>query len=144
MNNDFTFAIIKPNAVKHKKTGPILAMINDAGFCICALKMTLLTKLQAQAFYKVHRGKPFYGSLIEFMTSGPVVAMILSRENAVEEFRKLIGETDPSKAENGTIRKIFAISVQMNAIHGSDSPENAVKEAAFFFSEFERFYHRDH
>ncbi|MDT8400866.1 MAG: nucleoside-diphosphate kinase [Bacteroidales bacterium] len=140
MNNDLTFAIIKPNAVKNKKTGPILAMINDAGFRICAMKMTHLTKQQAQAFYKVHSGRPFFDGLVEFMTSGPVMAMILSRENAVEEFRKLIGETDPSKAENGTIRKIFAASVQMNAIHGSDSQENAIKEAAFFFSEFERFY----
>lgn len=140
MNNDFTFAIIKPNAVKNKKSGPILAMINDAGFRICALKMTLLTKQQALAFYQVHTGKPFFDGLIEFMTSGPVIAMILGRNNAVDEFRKLIGETDPSKAEDGTIRKIFATSVQMNAIHGSDCRENAVKEAAFFFSEFERFF----
>ncbi len=140
MNNDFTFAIIKPNAVKNKKTGPILAMINDVGFHICSMKMTLLTKQQAQAFYKVHSERPFYDGLVEFMTSGPVVAMIICQENAVEEFRKLIGETDPSKAEDGTIRKIFANSVQMNAIHGSDSPENAIKEAAFFFSEFERYF----
>ena len=140
MLNDYTLAIIKPNAVKNKNTGPILAMINEAGFRISAMKMTQLTKEQAQAFYAVHTGKPFYDSLVEFMSSGPVVAMILSHENAVEEFRNLIGETDPSKAGKGTIRKIFATSLQMNAIHGSDSPENAVKEAAFFFSEFERFY----
>lgn len=143
MNNDFTFAIIKPNAVKNKKTGPILAMINDAGFRICAMKMTRLNREQAQAFYKVHSERPFYDSLVEFMISGPVVAMMLRRKDAVEEFRKLIGETDPSKAGEGTIRKIFAASVQMNAIHGSDSSDNAEKEAAFFFSEFERFYHDD-
>lgn len=140
MLNDYTLAIIKPNAVKNKNTGPILAMINEADFRISAMKMTQLTNEQAQAFYAVHTGKPFYDSLVEFMSSGPVVAMILSRENAVDEFRNLIGETDPSRAGEGTIRKIFATSLQMNAIHGSDSPENAVKEAAFFFSEFERFY----
>ena len=140
MNNDFTFAIIKPTAVKNKKTGPILAMINDAGFRICSMKMTLLTKQQAQAFYKVHSERPFYDGLVEFMTSGPVVAMIICRDNAVEEFRQLIGETDPSLAKDGTIRKIYATSLQMNAIHGSDSSENAIKEAAFFFSEFERYF----
>ncbi|MFO7852962.1 MAG: nucleoside-diphosphate kinase [Bacteroidota bacterium] len=143
MPNDFTFAFIKPNAVRNKQTGPILAMINESDFRISAMKMIRLTKPQAQAFYEVHRGKPFYDDLVEFMTSGPVVAMILSKKNAVEEFRKLIGETDPSKAKEGTIRKIFATSLQMNAVHGSDSPDNAVKEAAFFFSEFERFYSWD-
>jgi len=140
MHNDYTLAIIKPNAVKNKKTGPILAMINEAGFRISAMKMTHLTKAQAQAFYAVHSGRPFYDDLVEFMSTGPVVAMILSRENAVDEFRNLIGETDPAKAKEGTIRKIFATSLQMNAIHGSDSPENAIMEAAFFFSEIERFY----
>lgn len=140
MDNDFTLAIIKPNAVKNKKTGPILAMINESGFRISAMKMIRLTKPQAQDFYAVHRERPFYDGLVEFMSSGPIIAMILSRNDAVEEFRKLIGETDPSKAEEGTIRKIFATSLQMNAVHGSDSPENAIKEAAFFFSEFERFY----
>lgn len=140
MHNDFTLAIIKPNAVKNKKTGSILAMINESGFRISAMKMIRLTKSQAQDFYVVHRERPFYDGLVEFMSSGPIVAMILSRNDAVEEFRKLIGETDPSKAEKGTIRKIFATSLQMNAVHGSDSPENAIKEAAFFFSEFERFY----
>lgn len=143
MPNDFTFAFIKPNAVRNKQTGPILAMINESDFRISAMKMIRLTKPQAQAFYAVHKGKPFYDDLVEFMTSGPVVAMILSKRNAVEEFRKLIGETDPSKAKEGTIRKIFATSLQKNAVHGSDSPDNAVKEAAFFFSEFERFYSFD-
>jgi nucleoside-diphosphate kinase len=138
MYSDFTFSIIKPNAVRTGKTGPILAMINEGGFEIAA--MVKLTVPQAESFYDVHKGKPFYDSLIEFMTSGPVVVMILRHENAVEQFRKLIGATDPSKAEPGTIRKTFAVSVQMNAVHGSDSSENAIKEANFFFSGIERFY----
>jgi len=140
MNNDFTFAIIKPNAVRTGKTGPILAMINEGGFEISAMKMVRLTQPQAESFYNVHKGKPFFESLIDFMTSGPVMVMILRHENAVAEFRKLIGATDPSKAEPGTIRKIFAVSVQMNAVHGSDSDENAQIEANFFFSDVERFY----
>ncbi len=140
MHNEFTFAFIKPNAVKNKKTGPILAMINEAGFRLAAMKMIQLSDVQARTFYDVHRERPFFDELVKFMCSGPVVAMILCHENAVEEFRKLIGNTDPLKADNGTIRKIFATSVQMNAVHGSDSPDNARKEAAFFFSEFERFY----
>lgn len=140
MDNDFTFAIIKPNAVKNKKTGPILAMINEAGFRISAMKMVRMTKAQAQSFYAVHKDKPFYNDLCDFMISGPIVALILKHENAVEEFRKLIGSTDPEKAEAGTIRKLFAASLQMNAVHGSDSPDNAKIEAAFFFSGFERFY----
>jgi nucleoside-diphosphate kinase len=140
MNSDFTFAIIKPNAVRTGKTGPILAMINEGGFEIAAMRMVRLTKIQAESFYEVHKGKPFYEGLVEFMTSGPVVVMILKHDNAVEQFRKLIGATDPSKAEPGTIRKTFAVSVQMNAVHGSDSPENALKEANFFFSGIERFY----
>ncbi len=140
MDNDFTLALIKPNAVKNKKTGPILAMINEYGFRIAAMKMIHLTEAQAGAFYAVHKEKPFYNELVEFMSSGPIVAMVLSHKNAVDEFRKLIGNTDPSKAEEGTIRKIFASSLQMNAVHGSDSPENAAKEASFFFSESERYY----
>jgi nucleoside-diphosphate kinase len=139
MHTDFTFSIIKPNAVRTGKTGPILSMINEGGFEIRAMRMVRLTAPQAEAFYAVHKGKPFYDGLIEFMTSGPVVVMILKHENAVEQFRKLIGSTDPAKAEPGTIRKIFAVSVQMNAVHGSDSPENAAVEASFFFSEIERF-----
>jgi nucleoside-diphosphate kinase len=139
MYTDFTFSIIKPNAVRTGKTGPILAMINEAGFEIAAMRMVRLTKPQAESFYSVHKGKPFYEGLVEFMTSGPVVVMILRHENAVEQFRKLIGSTDPSKAEPGTIRKLFAVSVQMNAVHGSDSVENAAIEANFFFSKVERF-----
>jgi nucleoside-diphosphate kinase len=140
MYSDFTFSIIKPNAVRTGKTGPILAMINEGGFEIAAMRMVKLTLPQAESFYSVHKGKPFYDGLVEFMTSGPVVVMILRHENAVEEFRKLIGSTDPNKAEPGTIRKTFAVSVQMNAVHGSDSVENAVIEANFFFSGIERFY----
>jgi nucleoside-diphosphate kinase len=140
MSNDFTFSIIKPNAVRTGKTGPILAMINEAGFEISAMRMVKLNIQQAEEFYSVHKGKPFFQGLIEFMSSGPVVVMILNHENAVETFRKLIGSTDPSKAEPGTIRKLFAVSVQMNAVHGSDSPENAAIEANFFFSGTDRLH----
>jgi nucleoside-diphosphate kinase len=139
MNGNFTFSIIKPNAIRTGKTGPILSMINEGGFMISAIKMVQMTTHQAQSFYEVHTGKPFFADLVEFMTNGPVVVMVLKHENAVEEFRKLIGATDPDKAEQGTIRKTFAVSLKMNAIHGSDSDENAVREANFFFSEIERY-----
>lgn len=139
MNGDLTFAIIKPNAVRTGKSGPILAMINEAGFEITGLKMIMLTTQQAENFYDEHRGKPFFEGLIEFMTSGPVIVMTLRRENAVEEFRNLLGNTDPEKAEPGTIRKIYAISVRMNAVHGSENDESARREADFFFSDIERF-----
>jgi nucleoside-diphosphate kinase len=139
MQSDFTFSIIKPNAVRTGKTGPILAMINEAGFEISAMRMIRLTQSQAESFYAVHKGKPFYEGLIEFMISGPVVVMILKHENAVEQYRKLMGATDPAKAEPGTIRKTFAVSVQMNAVHGSDSIENAIAEASFFFCAIDRF-----
>jgi len=139
MSNNVTFSIIKPNAVRTGKTGPILAKINEAGFEITALRMVRMTQQQAEAFYEVHRGKPFYESLVEFMSSGPVVVMILKHENAVDEFRRIIGATDPAKAEPGTIRKLFGVSVQMNAVHGSDSDENAIRESNFFFSTTERF-----
>jgi nucleoside-diphosphate kinase len=140
MSSDFTFSIIKPNAVRTGKTGPILAMINEGGFEIAAMRMVKITYPQAESFYAVHKGKPFFEGLIEFMTSGPVVVMILRHVNAVDQFRELIGATDPSKAEPGTIRKTFGVSVQMNAVHGSDSVENAIKEADFFFSGIDRFY----
>ena len=107
-------------------------MINEGGFEIAAMRMVKMTLQQAESFYEVHKGKPFFEGLVEFMTSGPVVVMILRHENAVNEFRKLIGATDPAKAEPGTIRKIFAVSVQMNAVHGSDSDENAIREARLF------------
>ena len=139
MQGDITFSIIKPNAVRTGKTGPILAMMNEGGFEIAAMRMVRITIQQAESFYEIHRGKPFFEGLIEFMTSGPVVVMILRHENAVNEFRKLIGATDPAKAEPGTIRRTFAVSVQMNAVHGSDSDENAIREANFFFSGIDRF-----
>ncbi|MBM3420009.1 MAG: nucleoside-diphosphate kinase [Bacteroidetes bacterium] len=140
MYKDYTLAIIKPNAVRTGKTGPILAMINEAGFEIAAMRMVKLTIPQASLFYEVHKGKDFFNGLIKFMTSGPVVVMILLHTNAVEEFRRLLGSTDPEKAAEGTIRKAFAVSTRMNAVHGSDSNENAEKEANFFFSGIERFY----
>jgi nucleoside-diphosphate kinase len=139
MNGNITFSIIKPNAVRTGKTGPILSMINEGGFEISAIRMVKMTLEQAESFYEVHRGKPFFDDLVEFMISGPVVVMVLKHENAVEEFRKLIGATDPAKAEPGTIRKIFAVSVQMNAVHGSDSDENAERESGFFFAGTDRF-----
>lgn len=139
MSNNITLSIIKPNAVRTGKTGPILAKINEAGFEISAMKMVHLSRQQAESFYEVHKGKPFYEGLVEFMTSGPVVAMVLKHDDAVNEFRKIIGSTDPEKAEPGTIRKLFGVSVKMNAIHGSDSDENAEREAGFFFSSIERF-----
>jgi nucleoside-diphosphate kinase len=139
MNTDYTFSIIKPNAVRTGKTGPILSMINEAGFEISAMRMVRLTRQQAESFYSIHKGKSFFNDLIEFMISGPVVVMILKHENAVEQFRKLIGSTDPAKAEPGTIRKLYAVSTQMNAVHGSDSPDNAEVEANFFFSAIDRF-----
>ena len=139
MQGNITFSIIKPDAVRTGKTGPILARINEGGFEIVAMRMVRMTPGQAESFYEIHRGKPFYNDLVEFMTSGPVIVMILRHANAVEEFRKLIGATDPVKADPGTIRKLFAVSVQMNAVHGSDSDENAVRESSFFFSETERF-----
>jgi nucleoside-diphosphate kinase len=139
MNGEYTFSIIKPNAVRTGKTGPILSMINESGFEIAAIKMVHMTVAQAEAFYGIHKGKPFFEGLIEFMTSGPVVVTVLMHRNAVEEFRKLIGATDPGKAAPGTIRKIFGVSLKMNAVHGSDNDENAARESDFFFSDIERF-----
>lgn len=134
-----TLTIIKPGAVSHEYIGPILAKINANGFHISAMRLFRLTASQAQNFYAVHREKSFYDNLIKFMTSGPVVVAILEKKNAVKEYRALIGNTDPSKAEEGTIRKLFAESMERNAVHGSDSDENAEFEADFFFSKSERF-----
>ena len=131
--------MIKPTAVANGHVGPILNMITENGFRIAAMKMLQLTVSDAEKFYAVHEGRPFYPGLVEFMSSGPIVAVILEKENAVEEYRKLIGSTDPEKAEEGTLRKIYAVSVQKNAVHGSDSDENAAIEAGFFFSVRERF-----
>ncbi len=134
-----TLTIIKPGAVSNEYIGPILAKINANGFHIAALKLFRLTRVQAERFYAVHESKPFYESLVNFMSSGPVVTAILEKENAVAEYRKLIGNTDPAKAEEGTIRKLFAESIERNAVHGSDSDENAEYECNFFFSLSERF-----
>jgi len=139
MTGNITFTMIKPDAVEANNIGPILAMINKAGFKIQAMKYMRLTKEQAGQFYLVHKERPFYGELTEYMSSGPIVAAILSKDNAVTDYRKLIGATDPSKADEGTIRKVFAKSIAANAVHGSDSNENAQIESAFFFSHLERF-----
>lgn len=139
MAGKITFTMIKPTAVRDGNIGPILNMIHDRGFRISAIKMLQLTRKDAEDFYAVHKGRPFYDSLIDFMSSGPIVAAILEKENAVEEYRKLIGSTDPEKAEEGTIRKLYARSMQQNAVHGSDSDSNAEIEASFFFPDKERF-----
>ena len=129
-----TLAIIKPDAVKNNLTGQIIAKITGAGFKIKAMKMVRLTKDSAGGFYEVHKARPFYNDLVEFMTSGPCVPIALEKENAVAEFRKLIGATDPAEASEGTIRKLFAASKAENAVHGSDSDENASLEISHFFS----------
>lgn len=139
MSVDITFSIIKPDAVGRGDAGRILARISEAGFRIAALKMLHMTRGQAEGFYEVHRGRPFYEGLVEFMSSGPVLVTVLSHPNAVEEFRSFIGTTDPAKADPGTVRADFGTDVRMNAVHGSDSPENALREASFFFSAIEIF-----
>ncbi len=129
-----TFTMVKPDAVAAGNTGNILAMIEQAGYKIVALKLTQLSEAKAGEFYAVHKERPFYGELVSFMSSGPIVAAILEKDNAVLDFRTLIGATDPSKAEEGTIRKKYAKSLGENAVHGSDSDENASIESAFHFS----------
>ncbi len=131
--------MIKPDATQKGYTGAILDQIIKAGFTVKAMKWTRLTQEQAGLFYEIHKERPFYGELVAFMSSGPIVAAILEKENAVADFRKLIGATNPAQAEEGTIRKKFASSVGENAVHGSDSDENAVIEGDFFFSKLERF-----
>ena len=131
--------MIKPDATGKSYTGAITDRILKAGFTIKAMKWTKLTKDQAGAFYAVHKERSFYPELVEFMSSGPIVAAILEKENAVADFRKLIGATNPAQADEGTIRKDFAASVGENAVHGSDSDENAIIESNFFFSQLERF-----
>ncbi|MXV51801.1 nucleoside-diphosphate kinase [Pedobacter sp. HMF7647] len=139
MATNRTFTMIKPDAVGNGHIGAILNDIIQGGFKIIAMKYTSLSDEIAGQFYTVHKERPFYGELVSFMSSGPIVAAILEKENAVEDFRKLIGATDPSKAEAGTIRNKYAKSIDANAIHGSDSDENAEIEGSFFFSAFERF-----
>lgn len=134
-----TFTMIKPDAVKAGNIGNILQMINAAGFRIVAMKYTHLTMATAGKFYEIHKERPFYSELCEFMSSGPIVAAILEKDNAVADFRTLIGATNPAQAAEGTIRKLYATSVGENAVHGSDSDENAAIEGNFFFSGMERF-----
>ena len=134
-----TFTMVKPDAMKKNVQGEIIDRIIKAGFRIVALKMTRLSREKAGEFYAIHKNRPFYEELVAFMSSGPVVAAILEKENGVANFRQFIGATDPAKAEAGTIRKLYASSVGENAIHGSDSDENAQIESNFFFSGLEQF-----
>ena len=136
---NITFTMIKPEAVEDGNTGAILNRMEEAGFRISALKKVHLTPERAGLFYEVHKERPFYGELVEYMSGGPIIAAILEKDNAVADFRTLIGSTNPEEADEGTIRKEFATSLAMNAVHGSDSDENANIEANFHFSEEERF-----
>lgn len=139
MAGNRTFTMIKPDAVKAGNTGAILAMMNKAGFRIVALKKTHLSPQKAGEFYAVHSERPFYGELVEFMSSGPIVAAILEKDNAIEDFRKLIGATNPAEAAPGTIRALYAKNIGENAVHGADSDENAAIEANFHFAGTEMF-----
>lgn len=139
MATNRTFTMIKPDAVADGNSGAILKMIEDAGFKVIALKYTRLTQELAGKFYEVHKERPFYGELVEYMSSGPIFAAILEKDNAVADFRTLIGATNPAEAAEGTIRKLYAKSIGENAVHGSDSDENAAIEGNFYFSQQERF-----
>ena len=132
-----TLAIVKPDAVRAGHTGKILALLETAGFVMRAARLVKLSAAQAEGFYEVHRERPFYRSLVTFMTSGPALALALERDDAVARLREVIGATDPAEAKAGTVRKLFAESKERNAIHASDSPENAAREVAFFFAEGE-------
>jgi nucleoside-diphosphate kinase len=129
-----TFAIIKPDAVAAGHTGQIVSMIEKAGFRIRGMKMARLSKQQAEGFYEIHREKPFFGGLVNFMTEGPVVMLVLERDNAIKHWREVMGATNPEKAAEGTIRRKFAKNIERNAVHGSDAPETAAVEIPFFFS----------
>jgi nucleoside-diphosphate kinase len=139
MPGRITFTMIKPDAVENNYTGPILARINEAGFHVTAMRFTKLSPEKAGEFYAIHKERPFFNDLVKYMSSGPIVAAILEKDNAVDDFRKLIGATDPAKAAKGTIRNLFAKSIDANAIHGSDSDANAEIEGNFFFARTERF-----
>jgi len=139
MATNRTFTMLKPDAVANGYIGAILEKITSAGFRIVAMKMTQLTKADAEAFYAIHAERPFFGELVEYMTSGPIVSAVLEKDNAVEDFRTLIGATNPAEAAEGTIRKMYAESISANAVHGSDSDENAAIEAAFHFAGREHF-----
>ncbi len=132
-----TLAIVKPDALQGGRAGSILAHLEADGFAVCGVKMVRLTEVEARAFYEVHRERPFFDSLVSFMTSGPCIPVALERDDAVDRLRTVIGATDPAEAADGTVRKLFAESKERNAIHASDSPENAAREIAFFFSEAE-------
>lgn len=134
-----TFSIVKPDAVAKAATGAIIAMIQEKGFRILGMKMLEITKKQAEGFYAVHAGKPFFNSLTDFMSSGPIVVMALEKENAVADLRKLMGATNPANAEPGTIRKKWADNIERNAIHGSDAEDTARFELSYFFAEYEFF-----
>jgi len=134
MSGNLTFTMIKPDAFKSGYSGPIIDMIEKADFKLVAMKMVSLTKESASEFYKVHEERPFYDRLCDYMSSGPIIVMKLSKENAIEDFRNLIGATNPEEAKEGTIRNLFATTIEANAIHGSDSDENAIIESDFFFS----------
>jgi len=139
MAKNIAFTMIKPDAMADQNAGAIIKMIQEAGFKIKAMKLTKLSNERAGEFYAVHRERPFYGELCEYMSSGPIIAMILEKENAVTDFRTLIGATNPQEAAEGTIRKLFAKSIEANAMHGADSDENAIVEGNFFFSSLEKF-----
>lgn len=139
MKGKITLSLIKPYAVKNGYAGQILAKINEAGFRISAMKCMQITLTQAKKFYAIHNGQKYFDKLVNFMTAGPILVLLLEKEDAVASYRKLIGVTDPQKAEEGTLRKLFGASIELNAVHGSDSDENAIREANFFFSETERF-----
>ncbi len=133
MNTERTFAIIKPDAVRARHAGRILARIEEAGFTVRAMRLTHLTKLEAEGFYAVHRERPFFGSLTAFMSSGPCIVMALEAPDAIKKWRALMGATDPAKADAGTLRKEFGSSIEFNATHGSDAPETAAFELGYFF-----------
>lgn len=139
MAKERTLSIIKPDAVRKNAIGGIFSMIEKAGLQVAATRMTHLSKAQAEAFYAVHAERPFYGALVEFMTSGPVVVSVLEGEDAISTYRKVMGATNPEKAEEGTIRKAYATNIEQNAVHGSDAPETAEVEVAFFFPTSEIF-----
>jgi nucleoside-diphosphate kinase len=132
-----TFSIIKPDAVSSGKAGRILSLLEDNGFRILALRMTKLSRAQAEGFYAVHRERPFFASLVKFMTEGPVIVMALERADAVKKLRDVMGATTPANAAEGTVRKLYAESIERNAIHGSDAPETAAEELKFFFNSIE-------
>ena len=139
MKGNITFTMIKPDAFSAGNSGAIIKIIEEAGFRLKGVKLTQLSSARAGQFYEVHKERPFYNDLVKYMSSGSIIAMVLEKDNAVEDFRKLIGATNPSEAAEGTIRRLFATSIEANAIHGSDSDENAEIEAAFFFSQLEKY-----